>query len=787
MNKWYFSEDNNEFVICTPHTKRPWINYLTNGRYFALTSQTGGGYSFFIDPLHHVITRREQDMILNDRPGRFIFVQDLEDGAYWNVGGNPSAAKLDQFICRHGFGYTIIDSSYRKIRSTQEMFVLQNADAEVWFLRFQNKGAKQRNLRIFAYVEWLLGNSTGDPIARTFDCFFKNVHIDNGVIVGRKLKWSLTGQRENRPWEFETFATSTRPADRVWLDRHEFIGLYREISRPIAVENSLLKPKYPSEVLGVDVIGTQEWLLELAPGEVQEWEVLVGIGRAGETVDLSLSLADSEKLRTFRETVKDHWRERVNTVRVDTPDTEFNELYNGWIPYQVIIKSYISSAPSYYHASDGSPGFRDAMQDAFGLCMLEPQRARELILRVASFQYMDGTASHRAPYVPLSLERSEKSDLPLWISLAVLQYIRETGDNSIILEDVPYVDGPGASLFEHIRAGLERSMKDIGRHGLPLIHYGDWNDALDGLGGKGLGESVFLGQFLAFALKNSSILARLIGQSDLSQSWLKKSEELIKIINDCCWDGDRFVRAFHDDGTIIGCRENKEGRLYLNPQVWAVIADLAPRDRLEICMNTVKRELNTPFGIRCLAPPYSGYDPHVGLISCFPPGVKENGAVFSHAMAFCIVAELMLKRAKEAWDILCKANPVVRSKEYPEYSIEPYVYSQFVAGPETNLNGQGFHHWLTSTCSWMQYAVINWMLGARADLDGLIIDPCIPPHWDGYKFTRIFRGSTVNIKVENPNKRGYGLKELYVDGQSVSDNKIPIGKKEHLKIKVVLG
>lgn len=787
MNKWYFSTDNNEFVICTPHTKRPWINYLTNGHYFALTSQTGGGFSFFIDPLHHVITRREQDMLLNDRPGRFIFVQDLEDGAYWNVGGNPSATTLDQFICRHGFGYTIIDSLYRKIRSIQEMLVLQNADAEVWFLRFQNTGAKPRHLRVFAYVEWLLGNSTGDPIARTFDCFFKNVRIDNGVIVGRKLKWSLAGQRENRPWEFEAFATSTRPADRVWLERHEFIGLYREISRPIAVENRLLKPKYPSEVLAVDVIGTQEWVLELAPGEVQEWEVLVGIGHAGETVDLSLSLADSEKLQTFRETVKDHWRERVGTIRVDTPDTGFNQLNNGWTPYQVIIKSYLSSAPSYYHASDGSPGFRDAMQDAFGLCMLEPQRARELILRVTSFQYRDGTASHRAPHVPLSLQRSEKSDLPLWISLAVLQYIRETGDTSIILEDVPYVDGPGASLFEHIHAGLERSMEDTGSHGLPLIHYGDWNDALDGLGGKGRGESVFLGQFLAFALKNSSILARLIGQSDLSQSWLQKSEELIKIINDCCWNGDRFVRAFHDDGTIIGCRENKEGRLYLNPQVWAVIADLAPRDRLEICMNTVKRELNTPFGIRCLAPPYSGYDPHVGLISCFPPGVKENGAIFSHAMAFCIVAELMLKRAKEAWDILCKANPVLRSKEYPEYSIEPYVYSQFVAGPETNLSGQGFHHWLTSTCSWMQYAVINWMLGARADLDGLIIDPCIPPHWDGYKFTRIFRGNTVNIKVENPYKRGYGLKELYVDGQSVSGNKIPICKKEHVEIQVVLG
>jgi cellobiose phosphorylase len=383
----------------------------------------------------------------------------------------------------------------------------------------------------------------------------------------------------------------------------------------------------------------------------------------------------------------------------------------------------------------------------------------------------------------LSLSNSEKLQIPL----AVLQYVQETGDSSIILEDVPYADGNQATLIEHIHAGIKRSLKDTGRHGLPLIHYGDWNDALDGLGGRGQGESVFLGEFLSFALRKSSALARLVGENDLSQSWLRKSEDLISIINNDCWDDDRFVRAFHDDGTVIGCWNNREGSIYLTPQVWAVIGDLAPRERLETCMHTVERELNTSFGIRCLAPPYTQYDPHVGLISCFPPGIKENGAIFSLAMAFCILAELMLKRAEQAWDILCKANPVLRARENPEYSMEPYVYSQFVAGPETNLNGQGFHHWLTSTCSWMQYVVINWMLGARADLDGLTIDPCIPSHWREYEINRPFRGSMVNINVKNPLGRNYGVKELRLDGKSVSGTTFVIPKKACLELEAVLG
>jgi cellobiose phosphorylase len=787
MNNWYFSEDNNEFTIRSPYTPRPWINYLTNGRYFALTSQTGGGFSFFMDPLHHAITRREQDLILNDRPGRFVFIQDLKDGTYWNIGGNPSPTPLEDFTCRHGFGYTIIDSQYRKIQTIQEIIVLQDADAEVWYLRFQNMGTQLRHLRVFAYIEWLLGTCAVDPIARTFDTFFKHVSVDRGVIIGRKLKWGLRGHRENKPWEYEAFATSTRPADRIWLDRFEFIGPYREISRPIALENRLLKPIHPSEVWATDVIGTQEWSFELAPGEVMEWEILVGIGQKGEAMELSLSLSNSETLQFSREKIKDHWRKRVHRIQIDTPNKEINQLNSGWTPYQIIIKSYLSSAPSYYHASDGSPGFRDAMQDAFGLCILEPKRARELILRLTSFQYKDGTVSHRATRLPIPPERSEKSDLPLWIPLAVLQYVKETGDLSIILEDVPYADGLHAPLIEHILAGLERSMKDTGNHGLPLIHYGDWNDALDGLGGKGRGESVFLGEFLAFALRNSSTLAELIGEHGLSQSWFQKSEDLIKIINKDCWDEDRFVRAFHDDGTIIGCRNNREGSLYLNPQVWAVIGNLALRERLEICMNTVESELSTPFGIRCLAPPYTQYDSHVGLISCFPPSIKENGAIFSHAMAFCILAELMLRRAEEAWDILCKANPVSRGREHPEYSMEPYIYSQFVAGPETNLNGQGFHHWLTSTCSWMQYIVTNWMLGARADLDGLAIDPCIPSNWREYKMKRPFRGSIVNINVKNPLRRNYGVKELRVNGKSVSGNTVFIPRKECVELEAVLG
>jgi len=785
MLDWTFSEDAREFLIRTPYTPRPWINYLTNGRYCALVSQTGGGFSFFLDPSHHVITRREQDALLNDRPGRFVFVQDLDDMAFWNVGGNPCPEPLDEFACRHGFGYTEIGSKRGDVEAAVEFFVPPETDAEIWRLRFENHGTRARRLRVVAYQEFVLGNSLIDPIARRFDSFFKRAQVEDGVVVASRLNWYLRGQRADGPWEYDAFTTATRPADRVWLDKEEFIGPYRDVSRPLVLEEVTATPQQ-TELWGTDLIGTLEWRLDLAAGQAVQWEMLTGIAPAGTAVETARELADSERIELMREATRTHWAERATRISVKTPDKTLSQLSSGWTTYQILIKSYLSSAPSYYHASDGSPGFRDAMQDAFGLCSFEPDRAREMILRLSSFQFSDGSASHRAPRIPLPPERSEKSDLPLWISLATLTYVRESGDTSIILEKVPFADGAEATLLDHIRAGLERSLRDVGRRGLPLIHYGDWNDALDGLGGEGRGESVFLGQFLVFALKNSAKLAELAGEDALARGWSDKCDELVEIINRDCWDGDRFVRAFHDDGTVIGCRENREGSLYLNPQVWAVLADAAPRQRLETCIDAVHRELDSPFGIRCLAPPYSRHDPHVGLISRFPPGIKENGAVFSHAMAFCLVAELMLGRADRAWEILQKASPVLRAENHPDYRMEPYVYSQFVAGPETNLRGQGFHHWLTGTCSWMQYAVVNWLLGARAEVEGLRLDPCIPSHWQSFELVRPYRGSTLHITVENPHGKSGGINKLEVDGREIQGNLLPPPENEQIDVHAVI-
>ncbi|MFC1584006.1 GH36-type glycosyl hydrolase domain-containing protein [Fibrobacterota bacterium] len=785
---WHFDKSTNEFIIHTPHTPRPWINYLNNGRYFALVSQTGGGFSFYKDPSHHALLRREQDMLLNDRPGRFIFLQDLSDRSYWNIGANPAVTVPGEFKCVHGFGHTTVESVHRDIAAGVTYFVPENHDAEIWCIRIENRSGEQKQLRVFAFLEWLLGNSVVDPVARTFDCFFKHTRVAGDIILAEKLKWGLRGQRENSPWELCAFSAATRPADRTWLDKHEFIGPYRDLSRPSAVENPELEPQHPQELWGADMTGTREWRLSLEPGETQSWEMITGVSAPERALETAQSLCNSNFIHTSLEETRASWRRRVSAVNISTPSEELNQLHNGWVPYQIMVKSSISSAPSYYHASDGSPGFRDAMQDAFGLCALEPDEARDLILRLIAFQYSDGAASHRAPRVALPPERSEKSDLPLWIPLTVLQYIKETGDTGIINEEVPYADQGKATVLGHVQAGLERSWKDKGAHGLPLIHYGDWNDALDGLGGQGKGESVFLGQFLAYALKNAAVLAMLAGKQDLTRTWVGKHDELVAVLNRDCWEQDRFVRAFHDDGTVIGSRECREGRLYLNPQVWAVIGGLAPAERQKACMETLEKELDTPYGIRCLAPPYSKYDPRVGLISCFPPGIKENGAVFSHAMSFCLVAELMLGRAEQAWELIFqKANPVVRASSGTDYKVEPYVYSQFVAGPETNLDGQGFHHWLTSTCSWMQYAVINWMLGARALLDGLLIDPCIPSHWQRYEFTRPYRGCEVQVIVENPRGKNKGIKTLTADGKAVEGNIIRVEGRKRIEVRAVLG
>ncbi|HIQ22082.1 MAG TPA: hypothetical protein EYH34_12740 [Planctomycetes bacterium] len=787
MAQWSFSEDGRRFVVRTPYTPRPWINYLTNGRYFALVSQTGGGFSFYIDPSHHVITRREQDLLLNDRPGRFVYIQDLEGGGFWNVGGNPCPSPLDQFHCCHGFGFTEIVSRYGDVAAGVEFFVPPDVDAEVWSLRVENRGQRSRQLRVVAYQEFVLGNALIDPIARRFDSFFKHARVEAGVVVAGKRNWNLRGQRAGGAWEYEVFTAASRPPHQIWLDREAFVGRYRDLTRPLALDAPRSRPEPVQEIWGTDLIGAMEWHLVLAPNQVVRWEMVTGIAPAEHGVAAARGLADSQRLADLRQATREHWQRRAGRLSVRTPDRPLNTLASGWTPYQVIIKSYLSSAPSYYHASDGSPGFRDALQDALGLAMLEPQRAREMITHVVRFQFSDGSASHRTPWIALPPERSEKSDLALWIPLAVLGYVCETGDRSILDEEVPFADGGEGTLLDHIRVGLERSLGDRGRRGLPRIHYGDWNDALDGLGACGEGESVFLAQLLSLALKDSATLAQLAGQPALAEGWLEHRRELVEALNQHCWDEDRFVRAFHDDGTVIGCRENAEGQLYLNPQVWAVLADAAPRQRQQTCMETVHRQLDSPFGIRCLAPPYARPDPHVGLISRFPPGVKENGAVFSHAMAFCVVAELMLGHGDRAWQLIEKANPVLRADRHPEYGMEPYVYCQFVAGPETNLRGQGFHHWLTSTCTWMQHAVVNWLLGARAEPEGLVLDPCIPRHWERFELVRPFRGSTLKITVENPEGKNKGIRSLTVDGQTLEGNRIPAAESECVEVHALMG
>ena len=786
MEQWTFSSDGRKFFVRTPYTPRPWINYLTNSRYFALVSQTGGGFSFYLDPSHHVVTRREQDLLLNDRPGRFVFLQDVQTGEVWNVGGNPCRSPLDEFECCHTFGLTRLWSKRRGVEASVEFFVPLEDDCEVWKLTVSNHDEKPRTLRVLAYQEWLLGNSIVDPVARRFDCFFKRVSLQEGVVVGEKLVWGLRGERANRPWEFVVFCCSTRQPDAVWLEKEDFVGLYRELGTARALDTPTTRPSHSTEVWGVDSVCVPEWTFSLEPGRSTEWYVVTGIAPKTDWKKVVPKLQDSQRLEQLQAEVLEHWKERTSRLIVRCPDESVNILHSSWTPYQVLIKSYLSSAPSYYHASDGTPGVRDALQDAFGLCLLEPERARAMVLRLARFQFSDGSASHRAPRIPLSLEPSEKSDLPAWLSLPTLQYVRETGDLSILDEIIPFADSGEGSLLEHIRRGLERSLKDVGPHGLPLIRRGDWNDALDGVGGEGRGESVFLAQFVAFSLKNSALLAKLAGRHELAELWLEQRERLCRILNEHCWDEDRFVRAFHDDGSVVGCRANKEGRLYLNPQVWAVLAETSSKERLLCCMDSVHRELDTPFGIRCLAPPYSSYDPQVGLISCFPPGVKENGAVFSHAMAFCLVAELMLGRAERAWELLQKASPILRARRSREYGVEPYVYSQFMAGPETNLAGQGFHHWLTGTSSWMQYAVVNWLLGVRAEVDGLRIDPCIPSQWKGFELVRQFRGCRVTVKVENPHGRNHGVSHVLVDGQPVEGNLIPPPKSQQMHVLAVL-
>jgi cellobiose phosphorylase len=766
----YFSDDDREYIITRPDTPTPWINYLSNSEYCAMISNTAGGYSFHIDPRDRRILRYRYNNLPPDRPGRYLYIRDNETGEYWSLSWQPTLTNLDSYECRHGLGYTKISSSYLGIESEVTFFVPLDDNLEIWKLTLKNKASQSRKITLFSYAEFCLWQAPSDQNNLQSFQFRGIAKCEDGVILYHFFD-VCTGY---------AFFTSNLKCNGHDCLREKFIGLYRDESNPEAVERGEC---FNSEAIGGNPIAATSSLLHLKPGETKT--VLFFLGVSDDRIKVN-KILEKYKNISFVDTefkkLRKYWNEFLNNLRVSTPDSELDTMINVWNPYQCKSTFDWSRYVSFYETGIGrGMGFRDCNQDILGVVHSLPKRVRRRLLDLAKNQFEDGRVYHI--YYPLTGEGGypfyAKKDLMwfsddhLWLILSVSEYIKETGDFSILDEVVPFVEGSDGTLYEHLRKSIDFTLSNIGTHNLLLLGTADWNDPLSIPGPNNAAESVWASMLFHKALLELSALSN---ESDYKGNAIEYSTlaEMTKDhLNSIAWDGKWYIRAFTDSGDLVGSSSNNEGKIFLNTQSWAVISGIATKDRAFQCMDSVAKYLDTKYGLLLLNPAYSRWYSEIGGITSYAPGLKENASIWSHANAWAIIAECILGRGDRAYNYYKKLAPPTKNRMAKIHGAEPYVYAQTIAGKEHPNFGEARQSWLTGTAAWMMKAATNWIIGVRPQYHGLLVDPCVPASWRSFRMTRQFRDTIYDIMFSNPNGISKGIESISVDDKPFENNLLP--------------
>jgi len=757
----HFSPDGKEYIITTPRTPRPWINVISNGDYGITVSQTGSGYSWRTHAQLNRLTRWEQDLI-RDEWGKYIYLRD-EKGNVWSAGWKPVCSEPDSYECRHGIGYTTIRSTYFGIETELLIFVPIDKPLELWSLTIRNRTRRTRTLDVFTYFEWGLGQAP--DWHREFHKSFIETEYNadaHGLFATKRL-WEMTTERGhwNTNWPYVAFHSSSVRPSSYDGDKETFLGMYGTHRNPVSVEKGKLKKRTGN---WLDPIGSLHIRMSLPPGaERTSCFTLGAADTKSQACDLIRKYRDKKEVNAALEGVHYHWENILGTLEVDTPDDAMNIMENTWLKYQA-ISGRMWGRTAYYQTG-GAYGFRDQLQDSQLWLPIDAEQTKQQILLHARHQFSDGTVYHWwHPISEIGLHR-EISDTLLWLPFVVVSYLQETDDFSALRIHEPFVDDrSGASLYDHCVRAIDKALQRFSERGLPLIGAGDWNDGLSAVGLEMKGESVWLAHFLHRVLIDFAEVAERSEDLERAGLYRERAARLKDTINAVAWDGEWYYRATKDSGEKLGSKANKEGRIYLNAQTWAVIAGVAERGRAEEVMDVVERQLESKAGPLLLYPAYKTPDSSIGYLTRYSPGVRENAGVYTHAATWAVIAEAMLGRGKEAFRIYSKLNPINRGKNPDEYSAEPYVTPGNIEGPESPFYGRGGWTWYTGSAAWLFRVGLEWILGIRATTDGLIIDPCIPSAWKGYKVKRRFRGAFYNVHVKNPEHLQCGVKELWVDG-----------------------
>jgi cellobiose phosphorylase len=793
-NFGYFDDDAREYVITEPCTPYPWINYLGANDFFSLISNTAGGYSFYRDARFRRLTRYRYNNVPLDDGGRYFYINDGD--TVWSPGWKPCRTALDSYECRHGMGYTRITGAKDGLRASVLYFVPHGDNAEIQLLTLDNLSNRRRSFRLFSMVEWCLWNAHDDQTNFQRNLSIGEVEVDGSVLYHK------TEYRERRN-HYAFYAANTGITG-FETDRDTFLGPCNGFDRPRTVTES--SPR-DSIARGWSPIASHCIDVDLAPGESRQIVFQVGYVEVADddkwsapgvinkkpAAALVARYDTAGKAAAAFDKLRNDWDDKLSVFQVDSGDERLDRMVNIWNQYQCMVTFNLSRSASYFEAGIGrGMGFRDSNQDLLGCAHLVPERARDRIMDIAATQFEDGSVYHQ--YQPLTKRGNAEiggnfNDDPLWLIQSTTQYLKETGDFTILDEQVPFGndDSNTATLLAHLRASFDHVVHKLGPHGLPLIGRADWNDCLNlncysanpdesfqttGNGGGQVAESVMIAAMFVYYGREYERLCRRLEMSDEASRAADHVQAMIEAIENHAWDGDWFLRAYDAKGNKVGSAANTEGKIFVEPQGFATMAGIGLDDGKALrALDSVAELLAFEHGIVLNHPAFTRYYPELGEISTYPPGYKENGGIFCHNNPWIMIGETVVGRGDRAFDYYSRIAPAWQ-ENFELRKLEPYVYAQMVAGKESQAPGEAKNSWLTGTAAWNFNAITEYILGIRPDFDGLRIDPCIPTDWKAYRVVRKFRGATFEISIRNPEGVSKGVRSLSIDGTLLDGNTI---------------
>lgn len=811
MKYGFFDDNAKEYVIQQPDTPLPWINYLGNSDFFRLISNTCGGYCFYRDAKLLRLTRYRYNNVPYDNNGHYFYLKDGD--TIWNPGWQPTKTPLDFYECRQGIGYSRFTSKKNGVIAQALYFVPLHDTCEIQQLTLTNDTDSVKNIQLFSYVEWCLWNADDDSRNFQRNLSTGEVEVENSVIYHK------TEYRERRN-HFAYYGVNA-PADHFETSRDAFLGVYNGPDHPKAVMNGTLTDSIAS---GWYPIASHQFNISLAPGESRTFLFVLGYAEnpqdekwdAQDVINKKPAKAVLEKYSTQEDVdqafaeLKAYWEELLSRFQVSTKDEKVNRMVNIWNQYQCMVTFNMSRSASYYESGIGrGMGFRDSCQDLLGFVHLIPERARTRIIDIASTQFQDGSAYHQ--YQPLTKKGNSDigsgfNDDPLWLIAAVSAYIRETGDTTILDEQVPFDNDWDAavSLMGHLKRSFDFITTHKGPHGLPLIGRADWNDCLNlncysehpgesfqtfGPSEGPVAESVFIaGMFVKYGreYRDLCLLTGNQAEADYAEAEVEKVYDAILKYG---WDGKWFLRAYDANSEKVGSAECEEGKIYIEPQGFLPLSGVGIKEGLaEQALKSVEEWLDTKYGITILQPPYRRYHLNLGEISSYPPGYKENAGIFCHNNPWISISEAVLGHGNRAFEVYRKICPAFLEEISDVHRTEPYVYSQMIAGKDAPRFGEAKNSWLTGTAAWTFVNVSQYIIGIQPTLNGLCIDPCVPADFGDFTVTRKYRDVVYNITVKNPNHVEKGVVSMTVDGASVDGNVIPFdGGRKTVSVEVIMG